>query len=56
VFYLDEPLLVHEGEEITGILTCKPNDRNPRDLDITISYEWNGKLGKVSKKQEYYLR
>jgi len=39
VFYLREVLTVEQGEQIVGVLTNKPNDKNKRDLDITISYK-----------------
>jgi len=39
VFYTAETLTVNQGESITGRLTCAPNARNNRDLDITISYK-----------------
>ncbi|MCJ1244740.1 type I protein arginine N-methyltransferase Rmt1 [Trapelia coarctata] len=39
VFYLREVLTVEQGEQIVGVLTNKPNDKNKRDLDITISYD-----------------
>lgn len=32
VFYLEDTLTVCEGEEITGLIACKPNEKNPRDL------------------------
>ena len=32
VLYLEDALAVCEGEEITGTLACRPNDKNPRDL------------------------
>ncbi|MCJ1413112.1 type I protein arginine N-methyltransferase Rmt1 [Ptychographa xylographoides] len=38
VFYLREVLTVEQGEQIRGVLTNKPNDKNKRDLDITIAY------------------
>jgi hypothetical protein len=38
VFYTPETLRISEGEKIVGKLTCSPNSRNNRDLDITISY------------------
>lgn len=38
VFYLRDVLTVEEGETITGHLSNKPNDKNKRDLDITIDY------------------
>jgi len=36
VFYLRPTLFLHKGDKITGTLTCTPNKRNPRDLDIEI--------------------
>ena len=42
VFYLEEPLMVQQGEEITGRLSCTPNAGNPRDLDIKIDFEHAG--------------
>ena len=39
VFYTPETIIVSSDENITGELTCAPNARNPRDLDITISYK-----------------
>lgn len=38
VFYTPHTLRISEGEKIVGKLTCSPNARNNRDLDITISY------------------
>lgn len=38
VFYTPETLRISEGEKIVGKLTCSPNARNNRDLDITIAY------------------
>ena len=39
VFYTPETLAVVTGDQVTGELTCAPNARNPRDLDIVISYK-----------------
>lgn len=39
VFYTPETLAVASGDEISGELSCAPNARNPRDLDIMISYK-----------------
>lgn len=39
VFYTPDTLTVSAGENITGELTCAPNARNPRDLDIAIEYK-----------------
>ncbi|KAH9026669.1 S-adenosyl-L-methionine-dependent methyltransferase [Lactarius deliciosus] len=38
VFYTPETIRVSEDEKIVGELSCSPNARNNRDLDITISY------------------
>jgi hypothetical protein len=32
VLYLEDTLTVCVGEEISGVLACKPNEKNPRDL------------------------
>jgi protein arginine N-methyltransferase 1 len=40
VFYLQDELLIKNGESINGTLTSIPNKRNPRDLDIAISYDF----------------
>ncbi|KAI9888986.1 MAG: type I protein arginine N-methyltransferase Rmt1 [Vezdaea aestivalis] len=39
VFYIGDALTAEEGEVISGNLTCRPNDKNRRDLDIEIDYE-----------------
>ncbi|CAE6462512.1 unnamed protein product [Rhizoctonia solani] len=42
VFYTQDVIPVKAGDEIVGTLTCAPNQRNNRDLDITIKYESKG--------------
>ncbi|KAH6914455.1 putative arginine methyltransferase [Coprinopsis sp. MPI-PUGE-AT-0042] len=39
VFYTPDTLTASEGDKIVGRLTCAPNKRNPRDLDIGITYK-----------------
>ena len=39
VFYLREVLTVEDGEDVTGYLMSKPNEKKKRDLDIAIEYE-----------------
>jgi protein arginine N-methyltransferase 1 len=56
VFYLNEVLSVKKGEEIRGELTCRPNLKNPRDLDITIAYKFAGSYDTVQSVQHYTLR
>lgn len=47
---------VCEGEKITGTLSCKPNEKNPRDLDITLEYHFEGKHCEAHRTQEYRMR
>ena len=56
VFYLEEMLAGEIGEEVQGVLRCRPNARNHRDLDIEISYSLKGKICDVSRTQPYRLR
>ncbi|KAK4982557.1 Nuclear SAM-dependent mono-and asymmetric methyltransferase [Elasticomyces elasticus] len=39
VFYLRDVLTVEAGEQVKGSLSCQPNERNRRDLDIGIEYK-----------------
>jgi protein arginine N-methyltransferase 1 len=56
VFYLNEVLSMKKGEEIKGHFSCKPNAKNPRDLDIVLEYHFNGEFDKIDGQQEYFLR
>ncbi|KAI0058698.1 protein arginine N-methyltransferase [Artomyces pyxidatus] len=38
VFYTPSTITISDGQTITGQLTCAPNARNNRDLDIKIAY------------------
>eukprot|EP00188_Purpureofilum_apyrenoidigerum_P000314 Plantae.Rhodophyta-Purpureofilum_apyrenoidigerum.ctg1129.p1 GENE.Plantae.Rhodophyta-Purpureofilum_apyrenoidigerum.ctg1129~~Plantae.Rhodophyta-Purpureofilum_apyrenoidigerum.ctg1129.p1 ORF type:complete len:369 (-),score=64.93 Plantae.Rhodophyta-Purpureofilum_apyrenoidigerum.ctg1129:220-1326(-) len=55
VFYLDDPISMEAGEELTGFLACRPNKRNPRDLDIAIQYSFHGKTGSAGNILRYRL-
>jgi len=55
VFYLPEPIAVKQGEVIEGIMECKPNKSNRRDLDITIEYNFAGQSGQVKEKIDYKM-
>lgn len=39
VFYLKDVLTVQQGETVGCSLTCSPNDKNRRDLDIKVEYK-----------------
>mmetsp|Transcript_4058 Transcript_4058/g.6261 ORF Transcript_4058/g.6261 Transcript_4058/m.6261 type:complete len:391 (+) Transcript_4058:50-1222(+) len=56
VFYLDDTLIVNQGETIFGEINVTPNKKNPRDLDISLNYELHGKNGDWQHKQEFRLR
>lgn len=52
VLYLDAALPLDAGEKITGHLACRPNKKNPRDLDIAVDYSFTG----INMKRENVLR
>ena len=41
VFYFDKVLDVMPGDELTGWISCKPSESNPRDLDIDLQYTFH---------------
>lgn len=57
IFYLKEPISVCEGEEIRGMISCVPNPKNERDLDIALDINFDGAHSKlINKRLEYRLR
>lgn len=56
VLYVDRALPMQQGESIEGVLACRPNRKNPRDLDIAIEYEFHGRLNKAKNVLRYRLR
>lgn len=57
VFYTPDVLQVKTGDVIKGSITCTPTKKNPRDLDITITYDLDTSdpLRKVSGKNSYVM-
>jgi protein arginine N-methyltransferase 1 len=45
---------VEQGDKLTGELTCAPNAKNPRDLDIVIDYKVASKTG-GGERREYRM-
>lgn len=39
-----------------GKFKCVPNSKNPRDLEITVSYSFKGKEGAWEGSQHYKMR
>jgi len=56
VLYLENSLTMREGEEIHGTLSCRPNARNPRDLDIDVKYSFKGSYQETEAEQKYFMR
>ena len=48
--------LALSGVDCAGVLSCKPNKKNPRDLDITLDYEFAGKNSSCSRTQAFRMR
>lgn len=56
VLYLDKALPMEKGEVLEGTLACRPNRKNPRDLDIAVQYSLKGKHLKTNGLLRYRLR
>jgi type I protein arginine methyltransferase len=56
IFYLEETVVGHDGEVMSGEVACRPNEKNARDLDIEIAYELSGKRGQWKNSQHYKMR
>jgi type I protein arginine methyltransferase len=54
ILYLQETLTVCAGETITGEISCKPNKRNRRDLDIGLQLTFKGRYSEVDNKKVHY--
>jgi len=57
IFYMEEALTICAGECVTGEISCKPNKRNRRDLDITVELKFKGRFSELEgNKIQYRLR
>jgi len=56
VFYIREPITIKYGEMIKGEFVIKPNQRNKRDLDLSINYEFSGELMSCTDSHAYKMR
>ncbi|GFQ01601.1 protein arginine n-methyltransferase 1.1 [Phtheirospermum japonicum] len=56
VLYLEDVISICQGEAMTGTLTVASNKKNPRDVDITLKYSFNGGHCKASRTQFYRMR
>jgi len=55
VFYTPGTLTIKAGERVEGWIECKPNEKNPRDLDIVFDWAFSGALGSNSTRMEYKM-
>eukprot|EP00053_Salpingoeca_punica_P023199 m.9269 g.9269 ORF g.9269 m.9269 type:complete len:337 (-) comp4673_c0_seq1:599-1609(-) len=56
VFYLQDEITCDAGEKVTGTFACKPNAKNPRDLDIVVACDFDGVNSSVHSKMSYRMR
>ena len=56
MFYLDEPITIAKGEKIKGTYSSKFNDKNPRFLDMTITFEMDGMFHKAKGSYDYSMQ
>lgn len=56
VMYLEDVITICEGEALTGTMSVSPNAKNPRDVDIKLSYSFNGKRCQAARTQLYKMR
>lgn len=54
-FYLEEPFYIESDATIKGTFSLKPNEKNPRDQDINITYTYDGRVGRPLS-QDYKMR
>jgi predicted RNA methylase len=56
VFYLNETITVKTDEEIKGEFNIHQNERNKRDLDISLQYEFEGEVMSAKETNKYKMR
>ena len=56
IFYLRDTIVICQGERVSGKLSCRPNKKNPRDLDINLQIHFDGSHSKLDCSQDYRLR
>jgi type I protein arginine methyltransferase len=54
ILYLQEPLTVCAGEVMTGEISCRPNKRNRRDLDIGLTLTFKGRYSEAHNEKVHY--
>ena len=49
-------MTVKPGETLSGHISTARNEKNPRDLDIKIKFNYEGEISKLDVEQVYRLR
>lgn len=57
VLYISDAIQINKNEIIKGFIKCAPTKKNPRDLDVSISYNFKSSDERrhVEGKQEYVM-
>jgi len=56
VFYMKDSITIKNNELINGEFTINQNKRNKRDLDLSLSYQFEGELMSTKGKNQYRMR
>jgi len=56
VFYLEDVLAVREGDVLHGQIEVVPNAKNPRDLDIKLRIDFDGRNQSLHTTYNYFMR
>lgn len=54
-FYLVEDLIINEGETVKGVFSCSRNAINHRELDVKLSYSFEGKHQTCKRELDSYF-
>lgn len=55
VFYVNDTMAMAQDEKISGTISVAPNKSNKRDLDVSISFNLDGKHSKISESNHYKM-
>ena len=56
LFFFEEEHCICEGEKFYGEIMCVPNQKNPRDLDISLQVKLKGSHAQFESSMNYRLR
>eukprot|EP00210_Caulerpa_lentillifera_P009366 g8929.t1 len=56
LFYFEDTIVICAGEVFRGEISCRKNEKNKRDLDIEISYDFIGQRGQWNAEQKFRIR